>query len=127
MFEVYKKVYTWKLKFNNAEIFFGYNYFYLLAMLNHVFILALIMPIVFCRSTIEDRQWKEEDLRQNCTTSCSDECTSCTNPVFCDAETEIKCGSKPQQNDIYELVINCPENDVCIPKGCECKIILLGT
>ena len=90
-------------------------------MLKHGFILALLMPIVFGRITIEDRQWQDGDLRQNCTTSCTDECEDCADPILCDAETEIKCGSEPQQNDIYELVINCPENEDCIPKGCECK------
>ena len=91
-------------------------------MLNHLFILALLTPIVFCRTASEDRQWQDGDNRQNCTTVCSDECTECDEPSLCDPETEIKCGETPQNNDIYELVVNCPPNDVCIDKGCECKL-----
>ena len=93
-------------------------------MLNHIFIFVLLLPLVFSETASEDRQWQEGDNRQNCTTVCSDECTECDEPSLCDPETEIKCGETPQNNDIYELVVNCPPNDVCIDIGCECKLPL---
>ena len=92
-------------------------------MLKQFFILAILTPIVLSRSTIEEiasRQWEDSDLRQNCTQSCTDECTTCNDPDLCDEETEIKCGSTPQHHEIYELVVNCPHNEICVPKGCEC-------
>ena len=95
-------------------------------MLNHFFIFVLLLPLAFCETASEDRQWQEGDNRQNCTTVCSDECTECDEPSLCDPETEIKCGETPQNNDIYELVVNCPPNDVCIDIGCECKLTLFS-
>jgi len=86
--------------------------------MKHIFILACLLPAIHCRTSA--RQWQDGDNRQNCTEICSDECTSCKEPQLCDEETEIKCGETPQDHDIYDLVVNCPGNDVCIPKGCEC-------
>ena len=93
--------------------------------MHHFFILACLLPATLCRTSINNRQWQEGDNRQNCTEVCSDECVACKDPVLCDEETELKCGETPQDNDIYELVVKCPPNDVCIPKGCECKLSIV--
>ena len=90
-------------------------------MLNHLFILALLTPIVFCRQTVDERQWTEWDKRENCTEKCDLECQECTDPHLCDPETEVVCGCVAQQNQIFELIINCPCDEQCIPKHCECK------
>ena len=89
-------------------------------LMKHLIVLACILPAILSRTY--NRQWQDGDNRENCTEVCSDECISCTEPELCNPETEIKCGETPQDHDIYELVVNCPPNDVCIPKGCECKI-----
>ena len=93
---------------------------YIVMLMKHLIVLACILPAILSRTY--NRQWQDGDNRENCTEVYSDECISCTEPELCNPETEIKCGETPQDNDIYELVVNCPPNDVCIPKGCECKL-----
>ena len=88
-------------------------------LVKQLFVLACLLPAIHCRTSA--RQWQEGDNRQNCTEVCTDECDYCKEPQLCDEETELKCGETPQNHDIYDLVVNCPPNDVCIPKGCECK------
>ena len=94
-------------------------------MLNHLFILALLTPIVFCRSSVNDRQWIDSDNRENCTKWCTEDCEHCKPPNVCDVETQVTCDCVPQEHLAFDLVINCPCNEQCIPKGCECKYILL--
>ena len=79
---------------------------------------------IFCLAVAEsrfqqfDRQWTEEDARQNCTTKCADECEYCKDPKYCN-EDQFKCGEKAP-----EVGPDCPPDDVCVPSGCECKKIL---
>ena len=92
-------------------------------MLNHLFILALLTPIVFCRSPF-DRQWEQGDIRQLCEEDCTTECKNCSvlvPPHLCDPETEIKCDCTPQAHDTYDWIVNCPCNEVCVPNDCQCK------
>jgi len=91
-------------------------------MLNQLFILALLTPIVFCRSSVSvnDRQWIDSDNRENCTSWCLEDCKHCHTPHVCDDETEVTCDCVPQEHLEFDLVINCPCNEQCIPKGCEC-------
>lgn len=91
-------------------------------MLNHLFILVLLTPIVFCRSSVDDRQWADADNRENCTLACTNECEHCHDPNLCDQETEVKCACLPQSHENYALIINCPCNEQCIPKHCECVV-----
>merc|ERR1712066_97426 len=97
-------------------------------MLNQLFILALLTPIVFCRSSFEDRQWNADDVREyDCITNCTSECPECHQPNKCDEETEIACDCVPQVHAdstkfAYELIINCPCHEICIPKHCECQV-----
>lgn len=83
-------------------------------MLKYLFALTLLAPIVFCRVAPAERQWKDGDKRQNCTTLCEKVCEPCTEPEYC-TDDEIKCG---------ELTIHghedCPKSDVCVKKDCIC-------
>ena len=80
---------------------------------------------IFCLAVAEsrfqqfDRQWTEEDARQNCTTKCADECEYCKDPKYCN-EDQFKCGEKAP-----EVGPDCPPDDVCVPSGCECKKIIV--
>ena len=83
-------------------------------MLKELFILSLLLHVVFCWVTPNDRQWNEEDARQNCTLICTKSCENCTKPITC-GELEDKC---PGNTDVHD---DCPADENCVPAGCQCK------
>ena len=93
------------------------------AMLNPIFILALLTPAVLSRvnESVDDRQWVAGDVRQICSKECEETCTECTDPHQCDPETEIVCDCEAQTHSEYQWITNCPCNEICVPKHCECK------
>ena len=83
-------------------------------MLKNLFVLTLLLHVVFCRFTPDERQWNDDDARQNCTEICNTSC-NCTEPITC-SDSEDKC---PDENsDVHN---DCPSDDVCVPTGCQCE------
>ena len=60
-------------------------------------------------------------LTQMCHDDCSQKCLSdCPQPKLC-KDDQVACGKKGLANAEW---MDCPKDDICVPKGCECKIII---
>ena len=57
-------------------------------------------------------------LTQMCHNDCSQKCLSdCPQPKLC-KDDQVACGKKALANGEW---LDCPKDDICVPKGCECK------
>ena len=81
-----------------------------------IFIVTLLVHNGLCYVADFDRQWQEDDARQNCTRICTQSCQNCTEPSTC-SDLEHKC---PQ--DESEITNDCPPDDICVPIGCQCRL-----
>ena len=93
--------------------------------MKQILIFAVCLRLSVCRFALEDRQWTENDNRQNCTNICNDECQYCTEPKVCSYE-QFKCGVKYHEDDVHGVMYDCAPDEVCIPAGCFCKNIFSG-
>ena len=60
-------------------------------------------------------------LTQMCHNDCSQKCLSdCPQPKLC-KDDQFACGKKEFAHGEW---LDCPKDDICVPNGCECKIIM---
>ena len=60
-------------------------------------------------------------LTQMCHNDCSQICLSdCPTPKLC-KDDQFACGKKEFAHGEW---LDCPKDDICVPNGCECKIIM---
>ena len=83
--------------------------------------IRIVLSLVFftvhveSRLSVIDRQWNQEDARENCTNKCQIECVQCLEPATC-TEDQTKCGEKNQI-----VGPDCQKDSICVPSDCECK------
>ena len=87
-------------------------------MLARFIILTMLAHGIVGRFAPKERQWSEEDARQNCTSKCEDYCI-CNVPIKC-SDDEIKCGEAPPDDHL-----DCPPDEICVPTNCACELIVL--
>ena len=88
--------------------------------MKHILILAISLRLCVCRFAVQERQWTENDNRENCTNICEDTCRYCPDPKVCNDE-QLKCGETYHVDDVHGIMYDCMPDEICIPEGCLCK------